>query len=83
MRGARVASAGRLRYDARSMADEVWHYGSLGAIASVVLWIARKSFTAGALVARLDGIEKDLADKHDENTRRLERIESLLMERKR
>jgi hypothetical protein len=80
---ARVAGAARMRYNARSMADELWHYGNLGAIVSVAIWLAKKSFVAGGLVERLESLERDLEEKHAENIRRLERIESLLMERRR
>ena len=64
------------------MADEIWHYGNFGAIVGLAGWLLKKTFAAGALVARLEALEKDLGEKHEENIRRLERIESLLMERR-
>lgn len=63
--------------------DELWHYGTSGTLLGVVLWLVRHVFKAGELMERGKQLEDRLERLETDITRRLTRIETLLMEGKR
>ena len=64
------------------MADELWHYGHTGAIIALASWAFKVAFSAGKAIESQRSLSKRVSELRDDVVGRLERIETLLMERK-